>query len=141
MTPPRRQSVLGTARPVKRTYADDSSDSEAESLVPGSASSRSRVELASTLRSVASRQVITETIGEEKEEENEAPAKKRMTNKGPVADGMADDEKVRIYLQIRVDSQSAHFVFVRAATTSIRSTPPRSTNGQALKLANAVTLF
>ncbi|ETK84564.1 hypothetical protein F441_10667 [Phytophthora nicotianae CJ01A1] len=96
MTPPRRQSVLGTTRPVKRTYADDSSDSEAESLVPGSASSRSRVELASTLRSVASRQVIAETIGEEKEEENEAPAKKRMTNKGPVADGMADDEKPRL---------------------------------------------
>ncbi|RMX69226.1 hypothetical protein DD238_003766 [Peronospora effusa] len=30
-TPPRRQSLLGNARPAKRTFADDSSDSGVES--------------------------------------------------------------------------------------------------------------
>ncbi|KAG7376538.1 hypothetical protein PHYPSEUDO_013209 [Phytophthora pseudosyringae] len=106
-TPPRRQSVLGKARPVKRTFADDSSDSgtESDTFLPrglGSASSHSNASLtdepasaASSLRSAGSRQTIADTIAEEKkeEEQDEAPAKKRMTNKGIAASNV---EKPRL---------------------------------------------
>ncbi|KAI9979970.1 hypothetical protein PInf_027061 [Phytophthora infestans] len=85
--PARRQSVLGTTRPALRTYADDSSDSEAETLLPGSATaSQSQAPTASPLDA---RLAIAETPIEEKEEEHETPAKKR---KGTAAD---DYEKVK----------------------------------------------
>ncbi|KAF1786762.1 HAD-like domain [Phytophthora cactorum] len=102
VAPPRRQSVLGTARPVTRTYADDSSDSESETLLPGSASSRSNASqsreptsAASSLDAPGSRQAIADTIVEEQEEEeSEAPAKKRTRSKGTAAE-VVDYDKVR----------------------------------------------
>ncbi|KAL4114468.1 hypothetical protein PRIC2_014405 [Phytophthora ramorum] len=92
-TPPRRQSLLGQARPEKRTFADDSSDSGAESDVPrSSASSRLQKSLpngpttaASPLRSVGSAAAMSNGI-EEEEEGQEASLKKRMTHKGTAAD-------------------------------------------------------
>ncbi|KAG3070859.1 hypothetical protein PI124_g15319 [Phytophthora idaei] len=101
--PPRRQSVLGTARPVTRTYADDSSDSESETLLPGSASSRSNASqsrettsAASSLDAPGSRQAIADTIVEEQEEEeSEAPAKKRTRSKGTAAE-VVDYDKPRL---------------------------------------------
>ncbi|KAL3666298.1 hypothetical protein V7S43_008550 [Phytophthora oleae] len=116
--PSRRLSVLGNARPEKRTYADDSSDSgaESDSFLQNSASSRSNASqpneptsAASSLRSAGSRQVISETIVEEKEEEQaEAPAKKRMTNKGVTAESTPTYEKPRLRSARRRQDHIAH---------------------------------
>ncbi|KAF1785586.1 Armadillo-type fold [Phytophthora cactorum] len=114
VAPPRRQSVLGTARPVTRTYADDSSDSESETLLPGSASSRSNASqsreptsAASSLDAPGSRQAIADTIVEEQEEEeSEAPAKKRTRSKGTAAE-VVDYDKLDDATRPRDSNQTA----------------------------------
>jgi hypothetical protein len=87
-TPPRRESLLGKARPQVRTFADDSSDSGAESdafLSQGSASYRAgKAQLhqpASAASSVHSAGSGQAPIAEEKEEEepSEPPAKKHTS--------------------------------------------------------------
>lgn len=90
-TSARRQSVLGQSRPERRTFADDSSESGAES----DRGSLSIASVASSLHSVASRRVIADTIVEE-EKETEVPVKKRMSSEGVAADVSVSYEKPRL---------------------------------------------
>ncbi|GMF20311.1 unnamed protein product [Phytophthora lilii] len=85
-TPPRRQSLLGNGRPEKRTYADDSSDSGAESDTFVLRSTNVPAATALSLQSAGASRAVADAIAEEKEE-NEVPPKKRMTSKGAAGSG------------------------------------------------------